>query len=387
MLVVLVVLMPVLLVAGVWLGGHSDRLPGFARDALVANHDTQVVDQAIARVARDYYRPLQKSELVDASITGLLAGLKDPYSSYLTPHAFKSFGQAASFSGVGIVVSHAKRGLLVVRVFDQSPAQRAGVRQGEVITVVNGHKLAGVALAKSRALVTGRPGTDVKLTLARKGVERTLTITRATISEPIVASSLRTVHGKKLGWVYLAEFIEGAHGQVQQAVQKLVRRGARGLVFDLRSNGGGLVTEAQLIASTFIRSGTIVSTRGRHQPTETLSAVGGAIAPSIPMVVLVDHNTASASEIVTAALQDHQRATVIGTHTYGKGVFQELESLPNGAAIKLTVGSYFTPNGRNLGGSGVKEGAGITPDVSIAHGVDTPKGLAQAFDVLAAKVR
>jgi carboxyl-terminal processing protease len=388
LIAVLVVLVPVLLIGGIWLGGHPDRLPGFARNTLVADHDTYLVNQAIDKVAHDYYRPLKKSQLVNGSITGLLSSLKDPYSSYLTPSDFQSFGQAASFSGVGIVVTHAKRGLLIEQVFDQSPAKRAGIHQGDLITAVNGRTLSGVSLSASRAMISGKPGTDVKLTLDRHGVSRTQTITRATISEPIVASSLRTVHGKKLGWVYLATFAEeGAHAQVAQSVQKLLHRGARGLVLDLRANGGGLVTEAQLIASLFIPSGTIVSTRGRHQPTTTLSAVGGAISGSIPMVVLVDRDTASASEIVTAALQDHHRATVVGTHTFGKGVFQELESLPNGAAIKLTVGSYYTPNGRNLGGSGVKEGAGITPDVPIAKGeVDTPRALAQALDVLAAKL-
>ena len=119
----------------------------------------------------------------------------------------------------------------------------------------------------------------------------------------------------------------------------------------------------------------------------TLSATGDAIPTSIPMVVLVDSNTASASEIVTAALQDHHRATVVGTHTFGKGVFQEEEPLSNGGALDITVGEYFTPNGRNLGGGGVKQGAGITPEVLVPNGVDTPHGLAVALNTLAAKVR
>ena len=154
----------------------------------------------------------------------------------------------------------------------------------------------------------------------------------------------------------------------------------RGIVFDLRANGGGLVEEARLIASLFIAHGTIVSTRGRTQPSETITATGDPIAPTIPMVVLVDHNTASSSEIVTAALQDHHRATVVGTHTFGKGVFQEEEPLSNGGALDITVGEYFTPDGRNLGGGGVKQGAGITPEVPLANNVvDTPQGLDAAL--------
>jgi carboxyl-terminal processing protease len=198
---------------------------------------------------------------------------------------------------------------------------------------------------------------------------------------------MRTVHGVKLGWVYLATFSEGSAAEVRSAVDKLLKQGAQGLVLDLRADGGGLVSEARLIASIFIPSGVIVTTRGRSQPTTVLTAAGGAIPSSIPMVVLVDRDTASASEIVTAALQDHRRATVVGTHTYGKGVFQELEPLPGGGAIKITVGEYFTPNGRNLGGGGVKEGAGITPEVRVPSSVDTEHGLEVALHTLLAKVK
>jgi carboxyl-terminal processing protease len=187
--------------------------------------------------------------------------------------------------------------------------------------------------------------------------------------------------------VYLATFSEGSHGELYDAVHGLLKQGVHGIVLDLRANGGGLVSEARLVASIFVPSGTIVTTRGRNQPTVVLTAAGGAIPTSMPVVVLVDHDTASASEIVTAALQDHHRATVVGTHTYGKGVFQELEPLSSGGAIKITVGEYYTPNGRNLGGSGVKEGAGVAPEVTVAHGVDTEHGLQVALHTLSAKAK
>jgi carboxyl-terminal processing protease len=216
---------------------------------------------------------------------------------------------------------------------------------------------------------------------------RSVMITRALISEPVVDSELRTVHGVKLGVVALASFSPGAHGEVSEAVHTLLRKGARGIVLDLRANGGGLVEEARLTASLFIPKGTIVVTHGRTQPSQTLTAAGGAISGSIPVVVLVDGNTASASEIVTAALQDHRRATVVGTHTFGKGVFQEEQPLSNGGALDITVGEYFTPNGRNLGGGGVKQGAGITPEVPVPTGVDSEHGLGVAFNTLAAKAR
>ena len=172
-----------------------------------------------------------------------------------------------------------------------------------------------------------------------------------------------------------------------QAVQQALKEGARGIVLDLRGNGGGLVEEAQLIASIFIPHGVIVTTSGRTQPRQTLTATGGAISPKIPAVVLVDANTASAAEIVTAALQDHRRATVVGSHTFGKGVFQEEEKLANGGALDITVGEYFTPNGRNLGGGGVRQGAGVKPEVLVKSGLDGAEGLKVALETLAAKVR
>ncbi len=388
LLAILVVLLPVLLVLGLWLGGHPKELPGFLRNAFVSNHETQVVNEAIEKVASDYYRPIPKSSLASSSIAGMVSSLHDPYSTYLTPKEFKGFDQPASFAGIGVSVDPAPTGLRVARVFDSSPAQRAGLKEGDTIVAVNGGSLHGVPANKSVALIKGPPGTSVRLTLTSKtGPKRTVTVTRATISEPVVASAIRTVHGVKLGWVYLATFSEGSHGELDDAVQGLLKQGARGIVFDLRADGGGLVSEARLVASIFVPSGVIVTTRGRTQPTAVLTAAGGAISTHIPVVVLVDHNTASASEIVTAALQDHHRATVVGTHTYGKGVFQELEPLAGGGAIKITVGEYYTPNGRNLGGSGVKEGAGVTPEVLVPHGIDSEHGLHVALATLAAKVK
>ena len=412
-IVALAVLLPVFLVLGVWLGGHPEDLPGFARgSAFEQNHQTQVVDEALARIASDYYRSIPKSQLANTSIAGAVASLDDRFSHYLTPKEFHEFDSPPSFTGIGVVVSPEHRGLAIARVFDTSPAKRAGLQAGEVIVAVNGRKLAGLSADAATALIKGPPGTEVALGILRPaavagsahpasssssgshtaspahGTTRTVRITRAVISEPVVASETRTVHGVKLGVVELASFSPESHGEVATAVEKELHEGVRGLVFDLRANGGGLVEEARLIASLFIAHGTIVSTRGRTQPSETIVATGHPLAPAIPMVVLVDHNTASSSEIVTAALQDHRRATIVGTHTFGKGVFQEEEPLSNGGALDITVGEYFTPNGRNLGGGGVKQGAGITPEVPLANNVvDTPQGLDEALETLVAKVK
>ncbi|HYM45122.1 MAG TPA: S41 family peptidase [Solirubrobacteraceae bacterium] len=385
----LAALLPILLVGGVWLGGHPEDLPSFARSALVAHGETRAVDEAIEQIAGDYYRPVTPSKLADSSIAGAVASLDDRFSHYLSPREFRAFDTPPSFTGIGVQVQASKRGLSIERVFDSSPAARAGLQAGEAIVAVNGRSIAGMSQEASRALIVGPPGTEVTLSIERHAGRgaRSVKLTRATISEPVVASATRTVRGTKLGVVALATFSFGAHGEVREAVEQELRAGARGIVLDLRGNGGGLVEEAQQVASIFVERGVIVTTRGRTQPTQTLSAVGDAIEPRFQMVVLVDGNTASASEIVTAALQDHHRATVVGAHTFGKGVFQEEMPLSNGGALDITVGEYFTPSGRNLGGGGIKQGAGVTPEVPVAHGVEGGQGLAVALDTLAAEVK
>jgi carboxyl-terminal processing protease len=390
LVIVLAVLLPVLLVLGLWFGGHPEHLPGFLRSTFVADEQHRVVDEALERIRRDYYRPVTSSQLNNGSVSGAVASLKDRFSHYLNPSEFKEFNSPPHFAGIGVEVDPLKQGLLIARVFDSSPASRSGLKPGELIVGVDGRTLKGVDPKKATELIKGPPGTDVKIQVQSSKAPhrgtRTVQLTRATVSEPVVASAVKTVKGKKIGVVALATFSPGAHSEVREAVENVRKKGAEAIVFDLRGNGGGLVSEAQLIASTFIEKGTIVSTRGRNQPSQTLEAVGDAIPESIPMVVLVDGNTASASEIVTAALQDHHRATVVGTHTFGKGVFQEEEPLANGGALDITVGEYFTPNGRNLGGGGVKQGAGITPEVKVPKGVDEPHGLEVALDTVRAKL-
>lgn len=389
---VLIAMLPVLLVVGVWWGGHPEDLPGFARSSLVAHADTRVVDEAIERISNDYYRPVGSGSLANASVAGAVASLHDRFSHYLSPKEFHDIDEPPSFTGIGVSVGGRLvdgRALLIERVFNSSPAARGGLKAGDRIVAVNGRKLEGLSPDRAIALIKGPPGTDVTLSIeahAGHGAH-TVKLTRATISEPVVASATKTVHGVKLGVVALATFSPGSHGEVREAVEKVLHEGAKGVVLDLRDNGGGLVEEAQLIASIFVEHGPIVTTRARSLPTQTLSAVGNAIPASIPVVVLVDGNTASASEIVTAALQDHHRATVVGTHTFGKGVFQEEMPLSNGGALDITVGEYFTPNGRNLGGGGIKQGAGVAPEVAVVHGVDRPHGLEVALNTLATKAK
>jgi carboxyl-terminal processing protease len=370
----LMVVLPVVLVAGVWLGGHPGNLPGFARDALVGDSEGRLYEEALDTIADNYYRPVDRQELLDQGLSAGVESLDDRFSAYFDPKAYQEFQEAThgAFEGVGMNVAEVKRGLRVVTIFDGSPAQRGGIRPGDVITAVDGTSLAGKTSEQATALIKGRAGTRVALTVVTgKQRPRDIPLRRARVDVPVVEAEMRESGGTKVAHVKLAGFTSGAHGELRQAVDKLLDDGAEGVVLDLRNNGGGLLNEAVLTSSIFIDDGTIVSTKGRTRPRRVFEATGDAIDPRIPVVVLVNRQSASASEIVTGALQDRKRAEVIGTRTFGKGVFQEVRRLSNGGALDITVGEYFTPNGRNLGGGGVEQGAGIQPDVKAQDDVET----------------
>jgi carboxyl-terminal processing protease len=362
----LLALLPVLLVAGIWLGSHPKNLPGFARDALVGDSEAQLYDEALDTIADNYYRKVDKDKLLDQGLEAGVKSLDDRFSAYFDPKAYKEFEQATdgAFEGVGLNVDAAGRGLRVLTVFDDSPAQRGGIRPGDVIVGVNGRSLAGKTAQQATTLIKGPAGTTVTLAVVTgKQEPRTLKLKRARVDVPVVESEMRESGGRKFAHVRLSSFTSGAHGELRKALDGLLDKGAKGVVLDLRNNGGGLLNEAVLVSSIFVRDGTIVSTKGRARPRRVFEATGDAIDAKIPVVVLVNGGSASASEIVTGALQDRRRAEVVGTHTFGKGVFQEIRELPNGGALDLTVGEYFTPKGRNLGGGGVKQGAGIQPHI------------------------
>jgi carboxyl-terminal processing protease len=380
-----------LLVAGIWLGGHPGWMPAGLRSALTDNSNGQLVNDELNLIARDYYRPVNRTQLLNKGLAAMVATLKDPYSRYYSPSEYRSFLNQSNphLNGIGIDVLPDPKGLRVVDVFPGSPAAKAGLKHGDLIVRVGTTSLRGRSATFASNLIKGRPGTAVVLTLLRGGHAHVVRILRANISVPVASESLVTYHGIKIGHLQLTAFTDGAGQQLRGQLQKALHAGAQALILDLRENGGGLLTEAVNVASLFIADGTIVSTSGRSQPRQVYLATGGAIATKLPMVVLVDHDTASAAEIVTGALKDRHRAKVVGTHTYGKGVFQEIQPLPNGGALDITVGEYFTPNGQNLGGGGVREGAGLSPDVYATDKANAPgdHALTVAERVVAAEVR
>jgi carboxyl-terminal processing protease len=379
-----------LLVAGIWLGGHPGWMPAGLRNALTDDSNGQLVNQELNLITRDYYRPVNRAQLLNKGLAAMVASLDDPYSRYYSPSEYRSFLNQSNphLNGIGIDVLPDPRGLRVVDVFPGSPAARAGLSHGDLIVKVGATSLGGRSATFASRLIKGRPGTDVVLTVLRAGRTRVVTIRRASLSVPVASETMLTYHGIKIARLQLTAFTDGAGQELQSDVQKALRHGAQALILDLRENGGGLLNEAVNVASIFLPDGTIVSTSGRSQPRQVYLATGGAIAPKIPMVVLVDHDTASAAEIVAGALQDHHRAEIVGTETYGKGVFQEVHTLPNGGALNLTVGEFFTPNGRNLGGGGVHRGKGIIPAVKAETPPDsgTDTALQVALRQLAAKV-
>jgi carboxyl-terminal processing protease len=368
----LLLLVPVALVGGIWLGGHPSELPGGVRDTLVADSQGRLYDEAVDIIQRDYYRPIDGNSLLNTSLDAAVKGLDDRFSNYFSPKDYADFNEVTGgqFEGVGMTVEQDPKGLRIITVYKNTPAARGGLKAGDLVIAVDGKSLAGTSSAEATTQIKGPAGTTVRLTLRSGGHERTVELKRQKVEIPVVQSSMKKAGGQDVAYVSLASFTAGAHGQVKQAVTGLLNKGAKGVVLDLRDNGGGLLDEAVLISSIFLPDGKVVSTKGRSRPEHTYDATGGAISAKVPVVVLVNGQTASASEIVTGALQDRHRATVVGTRTFGKGVFQEVERLSNGGALDITVGEYFLPSGRNLGGGGVKRGSGITPDVNAK---DNPK--------------
>jgi carboxyl-terminal processing protease len=311
----------------------------------------------------------------------------DRFSEYFSPENLESFNQAIEghFSGIGLSIVPVKRGLRAVQVFPGSPAARAGIEAGDTIVSVDGDPIAGENSQEATAKIKGPEGTEVTVGVldAKSGKVRRLTLTRAEVALPNVSSKVKQIDGHRLGYVRMLSFSEGVHALLADAVSKVDREGAEGIVLDLRGNPGGLLDEAVLSASLFLPEGeVVVSTDSRTQGHSVHKTVGGEL-PKRPLVVLIDRNSASAAEILTAALADDSGAPVVGTRSYGKGVFQEEKSLANGGALKLTIGEYFTPDGVNLARS-----HGIHPDVKVADNPETAldEGERRALGVLAGRV-
>jgi carboxyl-terminal processing protease len=339
------------LAIGLWWGGHPESLPGFLRDIFVQN-DRALQAEVVSTIEDNYYKKIPKSQLNEASLRGMVASLHDAFSHYVSPKEAKRFQEsiAGEFEGVGMTVEKDRRGLKVLTVFPGTPARKAGIRTGDLITAVNGRSIAGLDSEVATARIKGKAGTTVGLRVVTPGTKRArnLRVERKRIELPVAQGRTVTRDGRKLAVIRLLGFTSGSHGLLRQQVQNALNHGAKGIVLDLRGNGGGLLREAVLVCSIFIEDGTIVSVRGRKRANRTETASGDAIATHIPLVVLVDRGSASASEITTGALRDRHRATIVGTRTFGKGLVQEVEPLSNGGALDITVANYYLPDGETI---------------------------------------
>jgi carboxyl-terminal processing protease len=358
----------VLLVSLGFLGGyfagwylHGENTVRLSPSAQTSAKEAGKLQQRIIEELQGrYYRPVNVNKLSTAGVNGTLKSLKDPYTVYLTPKEVQDFKEKerGSYSGIGASLQKTKDGLVITSVFDGSPAKAAGLAPGDIIQAVDGMSTKDAAIETSISRIKGKEGTTVVLTVQPKDAKqqaKELKVVRKTIEIPETSKRIINDKGTKVGYVQLYEFGGLAGRDVRQNVNELAKKGAEWFILDLRYNGGGLLTQAVDVTGVF-QTGLVTSTAGLHSPKEELTATG-PVATDKPMVVLVNGFSASASEIVTGALKDHKRATIIGTTTFGKGLVQSIVDLGNGAALKLTTAVYLTPNGTNINKKG------ITPDI------------------------
>jgi len=314
------------------------------------------------RVRAEYVETPTDQELIEAAIGGMLSSL-DPHSSYMNAKRFKDMqvDTKGEFGGLGIQVTMEAGFVKVISPIDDTPAFRAGVEAGDFITHLDGKTVQGLSLPEAVDKMRGKVGADIKLTLRRKGVAEPfdVTITRAVIK----ITSVRSRQEGKIGYVRITSFTEQTDKGLKKAIDKFDKDlgdELQGIVLDLRNNPGGLLDQAVSVSDAFLEKGEIVSTRSRNlEDTTRYNARPGDLAQGKPVVVLVNGGSASASEIVAGALQDHRRAIILGTLSFGKGSVQTIMPLPGHGAMRLTTARYYTPSGRSIQGEGIK------PDIIV----------------------
>jgi carboxyl-terminal processing protease len=334
---------------------------------------TLQMGRVLVQVENDYVEPVERQKLVDGAIKGMVEEL-DPHSSYMPPQEFSAFEEdtEGKFAGVGVEVDVRAETITVIAPIEGSPAERAGVKSGDKIVAVDGDHVLGASLDKLVKKMRGRPGTHVKITVRRDATKDPINfdLVREVIHVPSVTSKLLTGN---VAYVRIKQFQDKTHDELLRAAAKLAAasRGAplTGVLLDLRSNPGGLVDEAAEVADEFLNEGGIYTTRHRGEVIDDVRARHGGAFSTLPVVLLVNEWSASASELVAGALQDDKRALVVGANTFGKGSVQSIIELPGGAGLRLTTARYYTPSGHSI------QADGIHPDVPMQAGRPEPDGL------------
>lgn len=356
------------LAVGVVLGtmlslGHGVLADRNADTAALPLEDLRTFTEIFAKIKNDYVEPVTDKALLENAIRGMLAGL-DPHSAYLVPEDYRELqaGTSGEFGGLGIEVGMEDGFVKVIAPIDDTPAKRAGVEAGDLIIRLDEAPVKGMSLAEAVKIMRGKPGTDITLTVVREGQEKPLkiTITRDVIKITSVKSEM-----VEPGYAYvrISQFQSRTGESVREQISKLKEASngqLNGLVLDLRSNPGGVLSAAVSVSDAFLKKGVIVYTEGRLDEAKLkFNAKPTDILDGAPIVVLVDGGSASASEIVAGALQDHKRAIIMGDKTFGKGSVQTILPMENGSALKLTTARYFTPFGTSI------QAKGIEPDIKL----------------------
>ncbi|MGR9036773.1 MAG: S41 family peptidase [Gammaproteobacteria bacterium] len=320
--------------------------------------------EIFGRIKRDYVEPVSDKKLLEDAVKGMLNGL-DPHSAYLVPEEYQELkeGTTGQFGGLGIEVTMENGFIKVVSPIDDTPAQRAGIKTGDLIVRLNDQPVKGMSLVDAVKMMRGEPGSTILLTIVREGEEAPLkfNLTRDIIKIKSVKSRILE---KDYGYVRISSFQSGTGESLLEALSQLKKenkRNLKGVVLDLRNNPGGVLNAAVEVSDAFLKSGLIVYTEGRIENSEMrFNASPDDIIDGAAMVVLINAGSASASEIVAGALQDHNRAVIMGEKSFGKGSVQTILPTSSGAAIKLTTARYYTPSGRSI------QAEGIEPDIVLA---------------------
>src|SRR6202789_1481298 len=331
-----------------------------------AYQSLDLFSNAFERVRANYVRPVQDGELVNAAIQGMVSSL-DPHSSYMDSKSYNDMQitTKGQFGGVGIEVTQEDGLIKVISPIDGTPASKAGIKSGDRIAGIDGVSIAGLALNDAIDKMRGPEGSKITLTILREGEKKPFDVTLQRAVVQVDADTWR--REGDVGYIRLPGFNEQTASGLEKAVRDLKKQigpGLKGYVLDLRNNPGGLLDQAIQVSDDFLNNGEIVSPRGRHpEDTQRYDAKSGDITDGKPVVVLINAGTASASEIVSGALQDHKRATIIGMTSFGKGSVQTIIPLGEGrGALRLTTARYYTPSGHSI------QAQGIIPDIQVAQG-------------------
>ena len=317
--------------------------------------------EVLEKINKEYVDEIDQSEGMDSAINGLLQSL-DPYSSYMSPEIFQEMQTETSgeFGGLGIEVSMEAGVVKVITPIDDTPASKAGIKAGDYIVKIDNIQVQGKSLSEAVDLMRGLVGTDIELTVRRRGVKKALTfnITREIIEVQSVKSDLLE---NNIGYIRLTSFNDNSSNQIKKKIKKLKEnKNLKAFILDLRNNPGGLLSQAIKISDFFLENGEIVSTKSRKKSeNRKWFAKKGDITKGMTLVVMINYGSASASEIVAGALKDHKRAIILGENSYGKGSVQSIIPLKNKGAIRLTVAKYYLPSGKSISEVGVK------PDIEV----------------------